>query len=325
MKKILVVSYGDDSHKNCFLEASRGSNYEIIVFDAGGYPLSDDEISINYHTVMPSLSFRISGQIVSTEDIIGVWWRRPRGARSVVGSAINQYTNLEGEVIVRSLSYFLQKANWVSDPEATRTACRKPVQLAIAKGLGLKIPDTCISNSPDEIKAFIARLHDKPIIMKPAGTSFVDLTKDGKGQISKVIFTKIIKPELILENIDLTRNCPVIFQEAVQKDSDVRITVVDDEVFCAEITLEGCSDPSNVDWRNHDGVRKYKKHSLPQDIAQLCVNLPKVRGLWFVLINMPYSLKDGYTFFEINPQGQWLPSENLGYQISNSLLRALSR
>ncbi|MFA5935188.1 MAG: hypothetical protein WC827_04885 [Candidatus Paceibacterota bacterium] len=141
-----------------------------------------------------------------------------------------------------------------------------------------------------------------------------------------VVFTKVVDPELILNNIDMLKNCPVIFQESVEKDSDVRITVVDDKVFCAEISLIGCSDLSNVDWRNHDGVRIYKKHQLPREIELQCIEFTKAMGLRFGCIDMAYSRKYGYTFFEINPQGQWLPSElDLGYPISIALLESLTK
>jgi len=46
--------------------------------------------------------------------------------------------------------------------------------------------------------------------------------------------------------------------------------------------------------------------------------------LAFGCIDLAYSERDGYTFFEINPQGQWLISETvLGYQITQALTKLL--
>jgi len=325
MKSIIVVSYGDDVHKSVFEATAKKRGIETILFDAGGYPASNDKIAFDYQNGNPRIWFDISGRIIRPEEILGIWWRRPRGGNQKVKNAMGQYVKLEGESVIRSLADFLPSINWVSEPEATRMACRKPVQLAIAQRVGLKIPDTCISNSESEVIKFIDRLGNKKMIIKPVGTSFIDMSTE-TGQANKVIFTKVIDPKLILKNIGMIKKCPVIFQESVQKDSDVRITVIDQEVFCAEITLEGCPDQQNVDWRNHKGVRVYKKHNLPKHIAELCVHFTANMGLRFGCIDMAFSVKNGYTFFEINPQGQWLPSEmQLGYPISEVLLNALIR
>ena len=326
--KIIIVSYGDDGHKNHFLEVANKAGVETLLFDAGGYPTEKEEIGILYDGANPRLSLSIDGHLIDASEISGVWWRRPRGAKVDGRTAMEHYIHLEGEVVVRSLRDFLPRANWISDPEATRMACRKPVQLMVAKSVGLKIPETCVSNSPDVVKSFLGHLGNKRLIMKPVGTSFVELSKGDKSgeRCNKVIFTQVIDPHLILDNIAMVRNCPVIFQEAVDKDSDMRITVVGEQVFCAEIVLEGCSNPKNVDWRNHDGVRKYQRHELPDEIKKLCVQFTHAMGLEFGCIDMAYSRSNGYTFFEINPQGQWLPSELvLGYPISAALLETLTR
>ena len=326
--KIIVVSYGDDGHKTHFLNAAQAAGVEAVTFDAGGYPNGVDEVSFDYCAAKPRLSLSIDGIAIDAEEVRGVWWRRPRGALGVNRNLLEQYMRFEGEVVIRSLKEILPHANWVSDPEATRMACRKPVQLMVAKSLSMRIPQTCITNSPEAVKNFIERLAGKKLIMKPAGTSFVELVSPDNpdGASNRAIFTQVVSSELILENLGMVKSCPVIFQEAIEKDSDMRITVVDDEVFCAEIKLEGCTNPNNVDWRNYEGVRKYQRHELPQEIKDQCVKFTHAMGLRFGCIDMGYSRKNGYTFFEINPQGQWLPSEiKLGYPISSALLKALTQ
>ena len=197
MKKILVVSYNDDTHKDCFVKTARSSGFETILFDAGGYPADNDEISVDYSRDKHHVEISLAGNQVLAEEIVGVWWRRPRGAKLQKNQGgFYKYIHLEGEVLVRSLVDLLPEVNWVSDPEATRLACRKPVQLAIAKKLGIQIPLTCLGNSPDSVRRFIKYLGGKKMIVKPIGTSFVDFSAEGKK--SKVIFTKIVDPDMIL-------------------------------------------------------------------------------------------------------------------------------
>ncbi|MFA5935187.1 MAG: hypothetical protein WC827_04880 [Candidatus Paceibacterota bacterium] len=180
MKKvILVVSYGDDTHKNHFETIANKSGFQTILFDAGGFPTGNEEISIDFFNPN-SLFVSVFGKNIDPNEIAGVWWRRPRGKNKEEKTAIEQYSSLEGEVLVRSLKDFLPNINWVSDPEATRTACRKPVQLLVARKLGIKIPDTCLGNSSKMVIEFIKRLGNKKIILKPIGTSFIDLSKEGQ-------------------------------------------------------------------------------------------------------------------------------------------------
>lgn len=259
-------------------------------------------------------------------EVDGVWWRRPLGAKlENKPSKMKVYVNSESEVLVRSLSDFVTNSNWISDPNATRLACRKPVQLSTAFDLGFKIPETCISNSASEIVKFLDFIdkNKKSLTIKPVGTAFIELSENGVEK-NKVIFTKKIDPVVILDNLEMVKNCPVIFQEVIEKESDIRVTVVDNNVFAANIYLDNCDETDNLDWRNYAGNRRYERHKLPDDVSQLCIDFTKSMGLRFGCIDLAFSNTEGYTFFEINPQGQWLPSElQLGYPIANQLIQSL--
>lgn len=91
------------------------------------------------------------------------------------------------------------------------------------------------------------------------------------------------------------------------------------------VHIEKNAKASNIDWRHHDVKRKYIMHNLPKDIESQCVQLVNSLNLKFGCIDMGFSKKDGYAFFEINPQGQWMPSEQIvGHQISLALANLLS-
>ena len=243
-------------------------------------------------------------------------------------SRLGQYVRVESDFMVWSLMDFIPDANWISLPENTRLACRKPVQLSVARHVGLRVPDTCITNSPEDLSQFLGHLDGRPMIMKPVGSAFMPLSESGDSGAgdNRVVFTRVVDPDLVLQNLSMVSNCPVIFQEAVDKDCDVRVTVVDDFVCAAEIVLEGCADESNLDWRNHGGVRTYLHHILPGDVGEMCIRVVSDLGLRFGCVDLAFSNRHGYTFFEVNPQGQWLPSEQkLGYNISGALLSSLTR
>ncbi len=326
MKTILIVSYTGDEHATFVQREAKKSGFKVVVFDSSVYPASS-EISFRYDK-FSKFFFRLGKKMLNTGEICGVWWRRPNGLKKTKKQdPMDLYINLESEMVIRSVRDFLPKVNWISDPEATRLACRKPVQLQIAQNIGLKIPETCITNSPTEFKSFLDRLGNKQLTMKPVGTALMRLSPNSKDDSrgNRVVFTKVIDPKVILSNIHMIRNCPVIFQEAIKKDCDIRVTVIDNDVFAAEIVLDGCKETDNLDWRNYAGKRIYKKHILPNSISKKCVKITKLLGLRFGCIDLAFSSSNGYTFFEINPQGQWLPSQlKLGYTISRSLINSLT-
>jgi glutathione synthase/RimK-type ligase-like ATP-grasp enzyme len=231
-----------------------------------------------------------------------------------------------GKVIDASTLGFLTDSLWVSEPEATRIANRKPLQLKVARDVGFQIPLTCISNDPIEVQAFLLRNSGVDMIIKAVGSSYIRLTHspEDKSRKNRAIYTRLINRDSFLSNIHRVSICPFILQEAIHKESDIRITVVGDRVFASEICIEQNVDPYNLDWRHHKVVRVYRSHNLPKSIIESSVKVVRSLGLRFGCIDMGYSRKTGYTFFEINPQGQWMPSEQIvGHPISLALAKLL--
>lgn len=327
MKIAIVVSYPKDNHGIRVIEQINSLGSHGILWDLSEYP-SKSETSFS---LLPNKRLRtvlrVEEKIYGKKDLAGIYWRRPNGAfPKAKNPGLKEYVRLENEVTIKSLPHFLPNLNWISDPEATRLACRKPVQLAVANAMGMQTPLTCISNSPMAISDFIEALGDKPLTIKPVGTAFMNISENGQMNSTKnrVVFTKITSKELILDNIKMVSNCPVIFQEAIIKDYDIRVTVVDNECFAASIHSEDSTDQDNLDWRSYDTTRIYRHHKLSQSVEDFCIKITQLLNLRFGCIDLGFSKKNGYTFFEINPQGQWLPSELiLGYNISGTLAKAL--
>jgi glutathione synthase/RimK-type ligase-like ATP-grasp enzyme len=328
MKNVVIVSHSKDAHAIYVTEKAKSKGVNVILLDTGIYP-QNGQISINLFETN-CLKIKSCNTSVSSEDINGIWWRRPLGSKSKTElSKIDKYMKSEGEVIIRSLYDFTSNSNWISDPNSTRLACRKPVQLMIARNIGFKIPLSCISNLKEDILKFmdVLKKEGKDLAIKPVGSAFMELTNlNDTEKRDRVVFTKKVDPRLILDHIDMVENCPVIFQEAIKKDFDLRVTVIDNIVYTIKISIEGCKECDNLDWRNYAGKRVYEPYNLPDEISQLCVDFTKSVGLRFGCIDLAFSNDEGYTFFEINPQGQWLPSElQFGYPIADQLIKSLVR
>jgi glutathione synthase/RimK-type ligase-like ATP-grasp enzyme len=99
------------------------------------------------------------------------------------------------------------------------------------------------------------------------------------------------------------RVSPVIYQRAVKKARDLRITVVGARVFACEITQ---TDASEIDWRRLDTEHlSYRAVELPLPLADLCISLVNALELGFGAIDLVQDHDDRYWFLEINPNGQW--------------------
>ena len=102
-----------------------------------------------------------------------------------------------------------------------------------------------------------------------------------------------------LEHLESLKLAPVTFQDYIDKVSDVRVTIVDENIFAAEI-LSQESESSKIDWRATDSPDlKHIKHELPEEIIDLCLLLVKTLGLKFGAIDLALTHEGSYVFFEI--------------------------
>ena len=96
--------------------------------------------------------------------------------------------------------------------------------------------------------------------------------------------------------------------------------MVGDEVFAAEIHFKRGRHP--IDGRV-DRV-PISEHCLPEDVAKRVVRLVRGCGLKYGAVDLRFDRSAGYSFFELNPEGQFLWVEiEAGLGICNALARCL--
>ena len=327
-KIVLIVSYQQDVHAQHVLQKLEDCGVRGVLLNVGEYPHSFESSLLLNPQYGLDARFFTGATALPVNNIIGVWWRRPLGAyRAETTTMMEKYITSEAEAYIRSLPYMLGGARWVSNPEATRIASRKPYQLLVAQRIGLRIPNTFVGNSKSTAIAFLEQMKDKNIVAKSVCSGFVRLNQAANDveDLNRVIYTKRISRTSIMDHLDWVPNCPFILQEEIEKDFDVRVTVVGNKVFAVAVMAEADDGRMRgVDWRHHEYRRKYSHHILPNEVTELCRKVTIELGLSFGCIDLGYSVKEGYTFFEINPQGQWLPSETVvGHPISDALVGLL--
>jgi len=173
-------------------------------------------------------------------------------------------------------------------------------QLAVAARMGFRIPRTAICNSPDAFLEFYSRNKGQVV------TKAVRALRIYRGGERYSAFTLPVNRREA-GRYRAVRYAPVIVQEYVPKQVELRVTVVGSKVFAAEIRSQ-TNRAARHDWRRDRDIEDasyYKCYNLPPDVELRCVHYVKALGLCFGAIDMILTPRGEYVFLEINPNGQW--------------------
>ncbi len=252
-------------------------------------------------------------------DVKSVWYRRSTVPNLPDGLApgVHEFCERETRAFLEGVLPTLPSKRWMSPLQAIWRAERKPYQLSVASQLGFKLPPTIVTNEVPEVQHFAVT---RQLIAKAVSAGYV---KSPNG--NQAIFTSAIA-ESDLDNLSGLVLAPVTFQELVEKSADIRVTVVAEDVYAAEI-LSQARDSSRIDWRATDDPDiAHRPHDLPLGLENLCRSLLDQLGLAFGAIDLALTPDGSYVFFEINPSGEWLWIEDqLGFPISESIASWLGK
>lgn len=244
-----------------------------------------------------------------------VWYRRTKLPEvSATNESERIYLLNEMDVFLNNL-FGVIKAKWLSEPSSVWKAENKLLQLSLAKQIGLNVPKTLVTTNRDELRLFIKR--NEKTVIKPIGRGRIGYSDN----TSKLIFTNIISEDVInkIDSLELT---PAIYQEYIEKEYELRVTVVGTDVFAASVDSQS-EEEASVDWRRKK--IKFKKYLLPEDLKKKCLMLLAKLNISYGAFDF-IKAKDGmYYFLEVNPNGQWVWIEkDTGQLISQSIIKFLS-
>jgi glutathione synthase/RimK-type ligase-like ATP-grasp enzyme len=311
---ILLVSTPGDDHTAAVARLLSQAGLEAKVLDLSSFPqamrlvLHFDGTRNRDFTILEA-----DGQALALSCVTAVWWRRPQPF--VVHPEISRPDH-RGFILKESYTAFAglwQSLDvlWINHPMYDQAAHHKPYQLRVAQNVGLEIPETLVTNDPEEARRFIAHTQHKGTVYKAF------LCSDKVWRETRIV--RAAEHEL-LHNV---RYAPVIFQEYVDAVYDLRVTVVGDRVFAAAIRSQSTSYP--VDYRMDLRNAAIEPVELPTSIERKLVRLTKALGLVYGGIDMRLTPDHRYIFFEINPAGQWLFIEHrTGQPIARAIASLLA-
>lgn len=249
---------------------------------------------------------RAGERVLNVEDVACAWWRRPTPIAIPADVRESAWVQREAVAGLRGLLAVLP---WLNHPNDIRAAEHKPLQLATAARVGLTVPPTLLTNDPGEARAF-AREY-KRVIYKPLTSGLLDN--------GTVIYASTVDPAAIDDGVTATAH---LFQRQVPKAFELRVTVVDGNVFAARI--DALSDKGRLDWRSDYRNLRYAADRLPDDIADEVREYMRVLRLRFAAMDFVVTPEGEYVFLEANPNGQWAWIEDeTGLPIASAIADAL--
>lgn len=309
---ILAISSEDDDHARAVLEGLDREGATARLVDLSAFPRRLS-LSMDYDRTDGENALRARLSEVSLSDCGAVWWRRPQpfelspelGDRTDRSFAYRECRSaLDG--LWRTVDAF-----WVNHPTRNEDAARKPYQLAVAQEVGFEIPETCITNDPERARAFADEHGAARTVYKPF-TGTEEAWRE----------TRVLR-EGETELFDAVRHAPVIFQEYVPVDVDLRITVMDGTVFPVEIHSRETD--YEVDYRMHLDSARVEPATLPEEVTDRVREYVERLGLVYGAIDMRRTPDGRYVFLEINPSGQWLFVERrTGQPMTETFVRMLA-
>lgn len=314
---ILIESHTGDDHLRPVQEALLARGHDVVVLDADDVPTRVG-LTVAFEGRArpggaPRLLLHTPTGTVDLSTCTAAWWRRPRSPRpdpaiaDVDAATFAASECFEGLAGLRAVL----PAAWVNDPVMEERANRKLWQLHVARCLGLTVPHTVATSDPAQARAFAASMGNAGTVYK----TFLAMPAAWRE-------TRLLRQD-DMGLLDAVRHAPVIFQEYVPGDVDLRVTVVGDEVLPVAIRSAAAEYP--LDYRLEADAVPMEPAVLPDVLSRLLVRLTRKLGLAYAAIDLRRRPDGEFVFFEANPSGAWLwVQERTGVPVTETFVSYLS-
>ena len=290
---VLVLTHQFDPTDDLVVDELNRRDVPLFRADIGQFP---GELTATAELASSAWSgvLRLGERAVRLDAVTGVYYRRPTGFRfaEAMSGEEKRWATIQARL---GFGGVLAAQNpWLNHPHMIAFAEYKPVQLAAAR-------------------AFVGSL--PRAVCKPfGGNTFAD--SDGLHQI----FCTGVTAEQITGSV---RHTAHLFQERVPKSHEIRLTVVDDEMFAARI--DAGSAAGHQDWRSDYRHLAYSAAEIPDGVGDAVRALLRRMRLRFAALDFVVDHDGRWWFVELNPNGQWgWIEDEVGFPIATAVARALA-
>jgi glutathione synthase/RimK-type ligase-like ATP-grasp enzyme len=240
------------------------------------------------------------GEEISTAEVRAVWARKlwsPRLADDL-DERYRSMCSAESAAALEGFLDALHKARWVNDLQRQRAAENKQRQLRLAESAGLRVPRTLVTNDPDAARQFFAETEGQTVakLLRP-------LTVSMDADAQAFVYTNRVREE-DLTGAEALRHSPMVFQELIPKEHELRVAWVAGQAFAGALNATGTS-RGQTDWRlaAPDECR-WEKAELPGHVSSGLQALMSELGLAFGAVDLIVTPAGEHVFLEVNPSGE---------------------
>ncbi|GAA0357892.1 hypothetical protein GCM10009092_22620 [Bowmanella denitrificans] len=312
-KKILIITNSHDLHADLLDSKLQRKGHQPFRVNLDHFPCDYHiQHTFSHGQVRGKLTHLPSLASLKLEEVAAVWLRKPADYRYFSDDLSAQeraFAKLETDQAMFGWLYCLD-CYWISHPLSLRGAMWKTEQLNRAQALGFCIPDSLVTNYPDDVKSFADQLHS-PMIFKTLSSPDLgaDQVNDSDVHTPGGLATTLVSEEM-LSALDAVREVPCHFQRYIDKEYELRVTIIGQHVFAAKIHSQD-DERTKVDSRDMSAEILYEATQLPADVEKRCLALVKSYGLNFSALDIVVTRQGEYVFLENNPNGQFLYVEQL--------------
>lgn len=305
-----IISHGGDDHAAAVSQALLARGAEVRLVDTADFP-SRMRLSFAVSPGAAGVLMTDSNGVMDLGELDVIWWRRPRPYEMGLGldPALYSFAYSECHEAMAGAWHSLDVA-WVNPPDADEVAHHKPLQLALARSAGLAVPATLVTNDPAAARRFIDDRRPQTIICK----TFIAQEMHWRE-------TRAVGPAEE-EALDTLRLAPAIFQEFVEAEADVRVTIFGDRLLAAEIV----SHPSAYayDYRVAMDRVVMRPADIPPPVARALLKLMRSLGLVYGAADLRRTASGEHIFLEVNPAGEFLfVEERSGLRLTEEMASLL--
>jgi hypothetical protein len=306
-KRVLIISSVSDIHARAVAYAIRAKGHLCEEVYGGDFPtLTAISLRASNHN---GASWRLSRESDLGPDIEGtsfdsIWLRHREpptlplsmhpGDREV---AIRQCDRAFSELVAALHS---SRVFWVNPFERENVSSLKAYQLREAERAGLTIPETLVSNNPEEIKEFIAHCGGVAIHK----LLYAAVWKPREGDQLLASFTSPVSCSDLPADATL-RLCPGIFQPLLKKRFEVRVACFGNYLVSLQIDSQS-DERARMDWRAGQWWVDMKPYNLPEGIAAGIRRFLGSTGLAHASLDFIVDDDGEHIFLEANTKGQFL-------------------
>jgi MvdC family ATP-grasp ribosomal peptide maturase len=316
---VLLISHsGDFFTIDRVAEALSKKGVQPFRLDTDKFPL-EVQLTAQFDKSKSYYRLEYGTHSISTEQVQAVWMRRiwePELSQELAPQ-YRQACIRESQATLDGFWDSLKEAKWVDDLERINYASNKLRQLRIASEVGFVIPQTLVTNKAEAAREFFHQVNGKMV------SKLLTALSHSMESTSFFLYTSAVKEE-DLQDAESLRYCPMVFQEQIPKQSELRVVYVNGKVFVGALEASVYA-AAKVDWRKPGvEVGAWQHHELPDEVVRRLQAFMGKFGLLFGALDFIVTPSGEYVFLEVNPVGEWgMIERDLDLPISSAIADAL--